>query len=281
MTDRDDPIKHALALASGSPTLTARDELMESLMARIDDGGSDVADAPLPAKALTAVSGGRPVRSRRSARLGGIGVVGIVVLTVGTAAAASVGAWLALNPHTPVGPVVSTIAPTEDNLTVPPVISPEIERVTGNLVESVTPPLESFHGTDEVLPAPLEPLASGLPVADVLGPVISGVSVGELSGSVLDILTCVTGAPLSATVTDDSEVATVGAHITALGGAVDTTVPLAKTATDSWSGTIPGLKILQVVPLGSLATVTVEATDSAGNTSTTPTSVPLRQLLCG
>ena len=288
MTDHDDHIRNLLVRASGSPALAAREDLLDTLMTRLDAGGDDVAEAPLPGPRLATVPGGSPVRSRTvrgSARWSGVGMAGIVLLAVGTAAAASVSAWLALTPQAPVAPVIAPVAPSEDPLTVPPVVSPNIESVTGSALEPVLPPLAGFHSDEAALPATLDELPSALSptdvaLADVLGPVISSVSVGELSGSVLDILMCATSAPLSANVTDDSEVAAVTVRITALGVA-DTSVPLAKTGAQSWTGAVGGLRILQAVPLDAVASVTVEAVDVEGNSSTSHTSVPLHHLVCG
>jgi hypothetical protein len=287
MSDHDDHVQALLERATGSPTLTARDELLNNLVERIDAGGVDVEDAPVPRPRLTAISGGRK-GGVHAARVSSIGLAGIVVLAVGTAAAASVGAWLAFGPKAPPTPVMITTEPTIDTAPIPPIDSPHIESAATDAAQAVVPP--DLEPVEEV--PVLDSLGELVPgggtgdlgdigdLGDVLAPVISAISVGELRGTLLEILQCTATAPISVTATDDAAVTSVVARVTALGG-IDVVVPLVNSGGNTWTGSLGALSLLQSISLGAVATVTVEASDAAGNTAVSVVDVPLHTLVCG
>ncbi|WP_084130745.1 hypothetical protein [Demequina sp. NBRC 110055] len=106
MSDRE--LRALLQDAAPTPRLRDRDALLDSLVARVEAGGVDVADAPAPAATLTAVRPAldetetvevaAPAQRQRRGRLGvaaaSISVAGWIAIGVGSAAAAAAGAWM-------------------------------------------------------------------------------------------------------------------------------------------------------------------------------------------
>lgn len=141
MSDLDSDLRDLLAHAAPSAELTHRDQLLDTVMARIDAGGADVAEAPMPAESsqdgvpILALFRGRSTgrgRGNSTTRAAGIGVVGWIALAAGTAAAATWGTWrwdsVSLDPElTPSVQAPAVIASADD---VPRVSAPKVE-VTG------------------------------------------------------------------------------------------------------------------------------------------------------
>lgn len=240
MNMHDDSLRAAIEDAAGGPALTRREDLLASLVARIDAGGADVADAPVPAPALRSVPGGL---RRVAARATGIGVGGWVAVAVGSAAAAA-GVWLAAAPAPATEPdPVPALSPTASAQPSPsPSPSPSPVVSAGVAV----PPLDQPVG--EV-------------VRDTLGPVISAVSLLGADGGPVGELLCGVTPTLSVTAQDAAGVESVSLQLTSAGGEV-LTIPFARGGGSTWSAVVGPVALVGVVEAD------VVARDAHGNTAT-------------
>ncbi|MFW2514004.1 hypothetical protein ACNI3K_09520 [Demequina sp. SO4-13] len=185
MDDLDAELRSLLEGASGRPRLVNRDALLESLSARIDEGGVDVAEAPAPPPSFEAagrtLGTGADGRARGAARVAGLGLGGWVAIGVASAAAAT-GAWLLDGRDFTPDPVPSVTAP------VPAVVdaagaAPQ-KAVTVAPIHAPQPPAEASNAGDEP-PAPVAAVRSASDGADDANSGGSGhsTSVGDGSGA--------------------------------------------------------------------------------------------------
>jgi hypothetical protein len=270
----DDELRQLLSDATGSPRLTARDELLESLLSRIDAGGEDVADAPLPRPMLEAVPA-RTTAARIASRAAGIGVAGWAAIAVATAAAATAGALLVLQPspdappQLPPSTVVSTTPSVEDAHLTPS--APSVSLSPENL---------ELPGVDITAPALPEPL--GLDpggIVDTVAPVVSALDASSLTSGVLDLVGCTGTAPVAATASDAHGVTSATLSITIAGsdGARHAMTPVGD---GRWVADVGPFAVASLGSVTGSATVRVEVRDAAGNIGARDATVPLSALLC-
>lgn len=251
----DEALRAALQDAAGSPALTRRRELLSSLLARIDAGGADVSDAPLPRAPLRALPTPRfaapgatsPAR-KVAGRIAGIGVGGWAAVAIGSAAAATAGVWLIAGSGSDpaVGPATAPIpAPAA------------VSSASASPTPQATP--VAAHAPD--LPPLGDPIDAV--VDDLVGPVLSDVRLLASSGRSLGALGCDAASLVRVTVTDETGVAAVFLRVTGRTGDI-ATVPLARGRADTWSGVVTPLV------LGGVVKAQIVARDGSGNTSTVP-----------
>lgn len=260
-----DELRRALHGTAAGARLVDRDALLDSLVARIADGGLDVAGAPVPAAAP------RPRITRsRFRKAAGTGLGGLVALLVGSAAVAAGGVWLTFgrDPASPLptisneGPVPSHSSPQSVGPTSQP-----LETATGGPAASLAPVLDdALETVDEV-------------VRDVVAPVIRSISLDGQPASVLGALTCSATLPVEVRVDDQSKVASVTVRVS-LGDVLHTTLKLRHVSGDRWTGTVPQLELGSLGDVFGMVRIDVTAKDTAGNRSTSRVSVPLLSATC-
>jgi|GEM_PF-2592459 len=297
MPNFDDELRDALEAWAPTSSSANRGALVDVLVARIEDGGADVADAPAPLPVLMPVASGR----KRVGRIAGIGLFGWAAVAVGSAAAAT-GAWLLLDerqpaPETPAITVESPApTPSEPQATIPPITTnaPSITDAASKPPSEATDP-DPEPTIDVALPAPSDVEGelgdkatdavkdtvkdTVTVVKDVLAPVFGALHVEKPDGLLSGLAQCGTSVPLSVSVADDVGVTAVTASVELPSG-TSAPVPLRKMG-DTWEGGLATAKLAALLSPGQAVTVTVQARDAAGNTSTTTTSVKASLLACG
>ncbi|WP_430866970.1 hypothetical protein [Demequina aurantiaca] len=156
MDRMDEELREMIAAASVSPSITRREELLDSLVSRIDAGGADVADAPTPAKLLEVVAAEPKSTTlpKPLVRAAGIGIGGWIAIAVGSAVAATVGAQLldgADSLPVPSPAVTSTVPDLVRAADVPPVQALSPEEFAAALASDAgsTEDTDSISGADE------------------------------------------------------------------------------------------------------------------------------------
>jgi hypothetical protein len=278
-TSRDGELRELLAAATGSPRLANRQELLDALVARVEAGGVDVAEAPSPSPMLEPVPGDSP-RGRLGTRITGIGVAGWIVIAVGAAAAATASALLLLEP--------SSEAPPQ----IPPSTAASATPRIGDILINPSAPASPFEPeefelpsvdiTAPALPHPSLPDPAGIAPADVVdavAPVVSALDTSGLIGGALDLVACTGTAPVVATASDDTGVTSATVRVS-VADAEMARVAMTHTGGGRWSAAVAPLGAGSVGSVTGSATVTVEARDAAGNVGSHHATVPLGALAC-
>lgn len=284
--------------------ISDRDALLELLVDRIEAGGSEVADAPTPLRAVAEASPASAQRagfaSRKVVRIAGVGIAGWALVATGAAAAAAAaGVWFMVDSHPTPVPTPTTQAPPEPITRADAAGTTPLERVpapsppadTAGVVAGPVPAPQSpkptpaapgghesspnvivdvpdvIEDVPEVIDDVTDTVKSVLPegpVADTIAPVIDAVDVSGLISTLL----CGSDASATVTATDNTGVTSVSLRVTTITG-FSSTIALDNAGGGQWTGAVAPLSLLDLGLLNDVVHISVEARDAAGNVSTT------------